>query len=189
MRAVFERADTVPLIAEVFREFGYEGASLSRITERTGISKGSLYYFFPGGKEDMATAVLAHIDQWFETHMFAPLDENEPREAISRMWRAVLDYFHSGRRVCLVGAFALDETRQLFATQIQDYFRRWIKALKGCLVRAGVDRKLAQDLAEECVAGVQGALLMSRAMDTTDLFVRSVRRLARRVDDSLPPGP
>lgn len=189
MRAVFERADTIPLIAEVFRELGYEGASLSRITERTGVSKGSLYYFFPGGKEEMAAAVLTHIDGWFEKNMFAPLSGSEPREAISHMWRAVLDYFRSGRRVCLVGAFALDETRDLFAKQIQDYFQRWIKALKGCLIRAGADRKLAQDLAEECVAGVQGALLMSRAMDTTDPFVRCIRRLARRIDDALPPLP
>ena len=33
MRTVNERADVIPRIAEVFREFGYEGATLSRITE------------------------------------------------------------------------------------------------------------------------------------------------------------
>jgi len=29
-------------VAEVFQELGYEGASLSEITERTGVGKGSL---------------------------------------------------------------------------------------------------------------------------------------------------
>lgn len=66
MRTLHERADVIPLIAEVFREFGFEGTSLSRITEKTALGKGSLYHFFPGGKEEMAGAVLAHVDAWFE---------------------------------------------------------------------------------------------------------------------------
>jgi TetR/AcrR family transcriptional repressor of lmrAB and yxaGH operons len=185
MRAVFERKDTIPLIAEVFRELGYEGASFSRITERTGVSKGSLYHFFPGGKEEMAAEILAHIDAWFEANVFAPLGRDDPRQAIANMWRAVLDYFHSGRRVCLVGVFALDETRDLFGQRIHDYFQRWIKALAQALVRAGMNRKQAQDLAEECVASIQGGLVISRAMGDTDLFVRTVRRLARRLDAEL----
>jgi len=66
VKTVYERADVVPLLAEIFRELGYEGTTLSRITERTGIGKGSLYHFFPGGKEEMAAAVLADVDGWFE---------------------------------------------------------------------------------------------------------------------------
>lgn len=185
MRAVFERQDTLSLIAEVFRELGYEGATFSRITDRTGISKGSLYHFFPGGKEEMAAAILAHIDAWFETHVFAPLAHDDPREAIAGMWRAVLDYFHSGRRVCLVGVFAMDETRDVFSNAIKSYFQRWIKVLKQALVRAGVARARAQDLAEECVAGIQGGLVVSRAIGDASAFVRTVRRLAARVDDEL----
>ena len=185
MRAVFERQDTVPLIAEVFRELGYEGATLSRITERTGISKGSLYHFFPEGKEQMAAEVLAHIDAWFEANVFAPLGRDDAREAISGMWRAVLEYFHSGRRICLVGVFAMDETRDTFADTIRNYFQRWIRVLKQALVRAGAARTRAQDLAEECVAGIQGGLVISRATGDTGSFVRTVRRLAARVDDEL----
>lgn len=185
MRAVFERKDTIPLIAEVFRELGYEGASLSSITERTGVSKGSLYHFFPGGKEEMAAEVLAHIDAWFEANVFAPLGQDDPLQAIAGMWREVLDYFHSGRRVCLVGVFALDETRDLFAERIREYFERWIKALREALVRAGMNRRPAQHLAEECVSGIQGGLVVSRAIGNADLFVRTVRRLASRVDVEL----
>jgi hypothetical protein len=49
--------------------FGYrEGASLSLISEATGLGKGCLYHFFPGGKEEMADAVLSEIDGWFENH-------------------------------------------------------------------------------------------------------------------------
>ncbi|TMV66254.1 helix-turn-helix transcriptional regulator, partial [Thioclava sp. BHET1] len=61
-RLIRERADVVPLLAEVFRDCGYEGTALSKITAATGLGKGSLYNFFPGGKEEMAEAVLAHVD-------------------------------------------------------------------------------------------------------------------------------
>lgn len=181
MRTVNERADVVALVAEVFRDLGYEGATLSRITKRTGLGKGSLYHFFPGGKEDMAAAVLADVDAWFEHFVFKPLRRDAPAQAIAGMWRAVDEYFHSGRHICLVGAFALDETRDRFAAAIQGYFRGWIEALCDALVRSGRDAATAAQDAEEVVLGIQGALVLARATHDTDLFVRSTQRLKRRL--------
>ena len=188
-RTVYEKSDTIPLIAEVLRELGYEGSSFSQITERTGISKGSLYHFFPSGKEEMAAEVLRHVDAWFVTNVYEPLERDAPREAIPRMWEAVLDYFRSGQRVCLVGAFALDETRDHFAASIQRYFARWIEALRNALIRAGLDSSLAAELAEDSVSGIQGALVLGRAMKETEFFSRSVRRMAQRMDAELSQHP
>ncbi|HKX35432.1 MAG TPA: TetR/AcrR family transcriptional regulator, partial [Rhizorhapis sp.] len=50
-KTVKERSDIIPVLGEVFREHGFEGASLAIISARTGLGKGSLYHFFPGGKE------------------------------------------------------------------------------------------------------------------------------------------
>ncbi|OYZ88961.1 MAG: TetR family transcriptional regulator, partial [Rhizobiales bacterium 17-65-6] len=110
-RTVFEKQDVIPLLGEVFRALGYDGASMSAITARTGLSKSSLYHFFPNGKEEMAAAVLAHVDGWFIPQIFEPLEREEPAAAIGAMWAATDAYFRSGRRICLMGAFALDETR------------------------------------------------------------------------------
>ncbi|MBY3092718.1 TetR/AcrR family transcriptional regulator [Rhizobium laguerreae] len=182
MKTVYERADIVPLLAEIFRELGYEGTSLSRITERTGIGKGSLYHFFPGGKQEMAGAVLADVDAWFEHAIYQPLRKDDAREAIAAMWTNVNDYFRSGRRICLVGAFALDETRERFSAEIGDYFIRWIDALRSALIRAGCPEGEAQTLAEEGVAGIQGALVLSRALDDRMVFTRALDTLAKRLD-------
>lgn len=186
MREVFEKADVIPLVAEVFRELGYEGASLSAITARTGLSKGSLYHFFPGGKEEMAAEILGHVDCWFVTRVFEPLEQGEPREAIARMWKSVDGYFQSGRRICLIGAFALDETRDRFAGAIRGYFKRWVTALEGALIRSGVEPRLARASAEEAVIGIQGALTLARALDERTVFARSLRRLQERIATSLP---
>jgi AcrR family transcriptional regulator len=181
-RSIFEKADAIPLVAEVFRELGYEGASLSRITERTGLGKGSLYHFFPGGKEDMATHILAHIDAWFVENVFRPLESDEPRGAIAQMWRAVDEYFRSGRRVCIVGAFALDRTRDQFSKEIRGYFLRWIAALRHALVRAGEEPHRAAQLAEHAVLGIQGALVLARATRDERLFNRALKRLALELE-------
>jgi AcrR family transcriptional regulator len=179
---VAERADTLPALAEVFREHGYEGASLSLISQATGLGKGSLYHFFPGGKEEMAAAVLAEIDTWFETNMFVPLrDAHEPALAIATMFDSVESYFNSGRRVCLVGAVALGDARDRFAGPVRDYFVRWVAALASALTgptRNGVE---ATALAEEVVAGIQGAIVLARALDDPAAFGRVIATLRRRV--------
>ncbi|GJE55073.1 MULTISPECIES: TetR/AcrR family transcriptional regulator [Methylobacterium] len=181
-RIVAERADILPALAEVFREHGYEGASLALIGQRTGLGKGSLYHFFPGGKEEMANAVLDEIDGWFETRIFRPLrEEPDAAAAIRASLRDTDAYFRSGRRVCLVGVLALGDVRDRFAERIHSYFLAWRDALASALVRTGVAQEMAASLAEEAVAMIQGALVASRALQDSELFGRMLNRLEGRL--------
>jgi TetR/AcrR family transcriptional regulator, lmrAB and yxaGH operons repressor len=176
-RLIFEKADVIPMVAETFRALGFEGATLAQITERTGLGKGSLYHFFPGGKEEMASVVLKDVDSWFSANVFHPLEHDKPRQGIATMWAAVDQYFHSGQRICLVGAFALDETRDRFGELIQNYFTRWIAALQSALVRDGFPDDVATPLAEDVVVGIQGALVLARATGDYAVFGRTLARL------------
>jgi TetR/AcrR family transcriptional regulator, lmrAB and yxaGH operons repressor len=180
-KIVSERADLLPAMAEVFREHGFEGTSIALISAGTGLGKGSLYHFFPGGKEEMASAVLGEIEAWFTTRIFAPLQwDPDAASAIERMFRAVLEYFDSGRKVCLVGAFALAASRDRFAKQVRSYFKMWKEALSAALVRTGRDREAADELAEEILAAIQGALVLARALGDRAVFARAIDRLARK---------
>ncbi len=177
-KQIHERADALPLLGEVFREYGFEGASLAIISKRTGLGKGSLYHFFPGGKEEMAAAVLAHVDRWFEDEVFSPLrDDTDPSRAVTRMLDATDAYFRSGNRVCVVGVFALAETRDRFAQSVSSYFARWIAALADALMRGGRTPDDAHALAEDAVGLIQGALVLARALDDTAAFTRAIERL------------
>lgn len=181
-KTVAERADILPVLDEVFREHGFEGASLSLISERTGLGKGSLYHFFPGGKEDMAAAVLAEIDGWFATRIFKPLrEEPDGARAIQQMFNAVDGYFQSGQRICLVGALALNESRDRFAPRIRGYFAAWAEAIEGALVRAGHGPRKARARAEETLASIQGALVLARALHDPNVFQRVLTRLKKRL--------
>ncbi|MGH1575366.1 TetR/AcrR family transcriptional regulator [Methylobacterium sp. P31] len=182
MSSAAERDGLLPALAEVFRAHGYEGASLSLITRATGLGKGSLYHLFPGGKGEMAACVLAEIDAWFETNLYAPLREAErPGEAVSAMFDAVVVYFHSGRRVCLMGVVALGSERDRFAEAVRSYFARWVAALSDALRRSGRDAAASDALAEEVVAQIQGAIVLARALNEPPLFTRAIAALRARV--------
>lgn len=181
-KLIAERDDVIPMLAEVFRTYGFEGASLVRISEGIGLGKGSIYNFFPRGKEEMAEAVLAQVDAWFAQHVFRPLLEQADAAAgIGAMFDGVERYFVSGRRVCLVGVFALGSERDRFAERVRNYFATWIDALAAALARAGHDRLAAETLAREAVGGIQGALVLARGLDQPDIFTDTLKRLRIRL--------
>jgi TetR/AcrR family transcriptional regulator, lmrAB and yxaGH operons repressor len=181
-RAPSGRNDILPLLAEVFRAHGYEGATLALISEATGLGKGSLYHFFPGGKQQMAAEVLVEIDRWFEMNVFAPLRESkEPKRAIVAMIDNVDAYFRSGRRICLVGVIALGSSRDMFVEQVKGYFVDWKEALAGTLRRAGLSASAAKLRAEEALVAIQGALILARAEDDAGVFRRAMADLRTRL--------
>ncbi|WP_427008674.1 TetR/AcrR family transcriptional regulator [Pseudarthrobacter sp. H2] len=175
------RADAVPQLAEVFRSHGFAGASLSEISQATGLGKGSLYNFFPGGKDEMAKTVLADIESWFQAKIFAPLKSALPLdERLTLMFSDIIDYFASGHRICLVGAFALGAERDKFVDQITGYFVDWTEALRQALEEGGHSEH-PQELAEEVVSGIQGALILGRALNDPSRFVAILHRLEDRL--------
>ncbi len=181
-RLVQQRGDAIRRLGEIFRQYGYEGASLGLITAGTGLGKGSLYNFFPGGKEEMAAAVLADIDGWFAEAIFRPLRQDpDPAAAVEAMIDGVAAYFDGGGRVCLVGVFALGEVRDRFALRVQGYFAEWTAALAEALARGGRPPEVAADLAEDAVLGIQGALVLARAVDDRTVFARALDRLRTRL--------
>ncbi len=174
------RPDLVLALGEIFREHGFAGTSLSEITQQTGLGKSSLYHYFPNGKTEMAEAVLENIDHWFKDNVFTPLRETDDNiSSINAMFKSVDEYFNSGHRICLVGAFALDNTRDLFTEKLRDYFKEWIDALSLALKRLG--HRHARATAEEIVIEIQGALVLARSQNDSKAFTRTLTRLRKRV--------
>lgn len=126
----------------------------------------------------MMEAVLAEIGNWFEYQVFQPLETtDDPVRAVNDMLDAALDYFQSGRRVCLIGALSLAKTLVAFSESIQLYFRRWLKTLAQALERLGHSCKRAKKFSEMIVLGIQGALVLARASDDVAIFTRTIARL------------
>lgn len=181
-KSVTERAELLIQLSEVFRAHGYEGATLALISQATGLGKGSLYNYFPGGKEQMAEEVLAAIDQWFVDHIYKPLrTTSDPAKGIAEMFTAVDNYFRSGQRVCLVGVIALGASRDIFGEKVKVYFAGWVDALATALRRLGDERTVARRKSEQAVLEIQGALVLARAFDDPKLFARAIEESERRL--------
>jgi len=170
-----DKAQAIAAIAELFREHGYHGTSYAQIIKASGLGKGSLYHYFPGGKEDIAKAVLKQIDCWFEENIFTPLDtDRDPEKVLEKMFVTVDTYFASGQRICLLGSFALYDAKEPFSAEIKSYFQRWIKALSTYLQNQGLSAKESRNLAYSTMVTIQGGLVMAQAIDDTDIFKQAI---------------
>ena len=97
------------------------------------------------------------------------------------MFDAVTDYFRSGRRVCLQGAFALGRERDRFADAIRSYFEQWIASLAEALRSGGQGEQAARAAAVEVVAAIQGGIVLSRALHQPEIFLQVIERQRARL--------
>lgn len=175
-------------LSDVFREVGYEGASLAMLSAATGLKKASLYHRFPGGKEQAAREVLLCAETWLTDHVLTPLASEGPPEVRIRAMVGNLDVFYSGgRQACLLNILSSPgPDRGPFAALIEHAFTAWIAALAAVLVDAGLERDRARFRAERAVALVQGSLVLSRGLGTTRPFETCLANLERELLASEP---
>ena len=90
-------------LTKLFQEHGYDGASLSRIMEKTGLVKASLYHRFAGGKQEMATAVIKHVSRIFAAQLLAPLTgPGKLDERLRKTSACISKFYGSGAKACLL---------------------------------------------------------------------------------------
>jgi len=159
-------------LGNAFRNFGYEGTTLSLLAKATGLQKASLYHRFPGGKEQMAREVLESAQSWIEDQVLRPLrSSGDPASKVAAMAEKIDEFYSGGRQACLLNM--LSSGRNLdgpFATEIKGMFQVWVTALSAVAVDAGVDKKVARTRAERFVALLQGSLVLSRGLGTLQPF-------------------
>lgn len=172
------KQEVLERLTRAFRANGYEGATLARLSEATGLVRASLYHHFPGGKEEMARAVLDRANIWLEETVLTPLRApGDPRCRLIGMTTRLRAYYGDGRDACLLGMLSFGSARDLFQAEIKAALIRWIDAIGSTLSDAGIPRAQARERAEDAVTRVQGALVMARGLNTTRGFERLMRAL------------
>jgi AcrR family transcriptional regulator len=167
-------------LGEVFRDVGYEGATLTALAKAARLQKASLYHRFPGGKEQMAQEVLQHTGSWLETNVLVPLRSSGSPAAvrIARMVRCLDEFYSGGEQDCLLNALSLGRrTAGTFSLPIKNLISAWVSALSSVLTEAGLDRARARARAERALTGLQGSLVVSRGLGTTRPFKAFLRTL------------
>ena len=164
--------------AQVFRDYGYEGATLSRLSKASGLGKASLYHHFPRGKEEMAEAVLDYVNHCFQALVLEPLqDPDKPAERIYKMSQNIGEFYRFGKDSCLLSILSMGDAKDLFNAPVKRAFETWLNTLAEVLVEAGCDPAEAHRRAEDAIIQIQGVLVLSRSLDSTDTFERVITNL------------
>lgn len=172
------REEVIARLVPVFRQCGYEGATLAKLSESTALGRASLYHHFPSGKREMAAAVLNYMNQWLESSVLEPLRQGgKPAERICAMSTNLYKFYNSGKDACLLAVLTLGESRDLFHTQIRKALNTWIETLSQVLVEAGIEPNCARSRAEDAILKIQGSLVLARGLDDTKLFERVLKCL------------
>lgn len=173
------RENAIARLAQVFRKYGYEGTTLSRLSEVTGLGKASLYHYFPDGKEGMVRAVLEMLWEQLETKVLAPLHSHDPPKVrIERMAEELKEFYAGGHQSCLLAVLSLGGASDRFQPEVEKALKAWIKTIADVLQQAGIDSVTAHQRAEDAVVQIQGSLLLSRALNNTAPFERIVENLS-----------
>ncbi|MBF6332151.1 TetR/AcrR family transcriptional regulator [Nocardia transvalensis] len=157
---------------ELLQRQGYQATAMSEIVAASGAPRGSLYYLFPGGKEELAVAAITESAAEFtdlirETaahsdgvRAFCELLADRLREGLVRT-----DYLGGSP----VSAVTLDSTPRSPALTIacRDTYRQWRTALEAALVQYGAPPDRAARLATLMLSAVEGALMIARAEGST----------------------
>lgn len=169
------RARFVETAAALLRRQGYSATGLSQIVEQSGAPKGSLYFHFPGGKEELARAALERAGQEMERKLAALVAAAPgPAAAIRAVTAGLADEleasrFHDGCPMATVALEAATQAPALRAVCSASY-ARWQALVEGYLASAGLPAARARALGNLVLAAIEGALLLSRAhADTTPL--------------------
>lgn len=178
------RDEVLKRILEVFRHHGYAGASLTEISKATGLGRSSLYHYFPGGKEDMAQAVLELLKTWMEVNIIAELQcEKPPAMRIGAMCRLLDEFYMGGRERCILANFIMAESMDLFKETMRIILTRWIDALAKLIEETGLLAKEAKLRAEDAVVRVQGGLMLSIALNDPTPFRRALQQIEQNILD------
>lgn len=76
---------------EIFSRKGFDGTRITEIAERSGLPKANVYYYF-ASKEEIYTAVIAHLIQGWDEALKHISSDRDPAEALTAYVRAKLDY-------------------------------------------------------------------------------------------------
>jgi AcrR family transcriptional regulator len=168
------RAEVLDRIMESFRKHGYDGASLATLSQRTGLGKSSLYHHFPGGKEQMALDVLAHLRATLRPGFQAVQDEPDPKKKLTLMLDAVDALYDGGRKACLLERLGASVDRARFETPLRAIFGDWISLLASIGRAAGLSAAVARRRAEGAVVRIEGSLVVATGMGDPSVFSRTL---------------
>lgn len=172
----------------LFRQRGFHGVVVSDVLAAAGAPKGCLYHHFPGGKEQMAVAVIEEV-----AAQVAQLLSAEPHttaaQALGRFggrlqrWMQHTSRTPSPSACALIASFAaVGDTAPSVAVAAQAAYQQIARVLAQRLRADGLDEPRAQRTALLAIATIEGGGMVSQALGDPTLFSAALERAVALCD-------
>lgn len=172
---------------ELIQTSGYSGTGLNAVIDHAGAPKGSLYFHFPDGKEGLGVAAVELAADRFQTLITQSAAAEggaagAARAVIETLAAIVADSDY--RLGCPVSVVTLEmgaESERLRAA-CASAFESWITPTAALLVGEGVEPEEARSLATVVVSTIEGAVIVSRAMHSTQPLIAAADVVAALIE-------
>lgn len=152
----------------LLRQRGYHGTSLNDILSASGAPRGSLYFHFPGGKDQLVIEVtrdsVARVTERLGEALAA---EKDPAVAVHHIYQSVARMLEDNQFSlgCPIAPVVLDSPTDVpeLADLCRSAFEQWIGLLREAFVRAGVPERRAHALALLVESSLEGLMVIARA--------------------------
>jgi TetR/AcrR family transcriptional repressor of lmrAB and yxaGH operons len=186
-KATDSKGKTLAAAAALFRRQGFHGTALHDILAASGAPRGSLYFHFPKGKEEIGEAALALSAEAVRRGIAQAAETSESTEIfLTRIVRAMAaDLERSGfTEGCPIATTALETAAQsdILGAATRRAFLAWEREIKRGLERLGMPVDDADLVATLALSQFEGALLLARTYQNLEPMRRAeqaVKLLAR----------
>ena len=181
------RDQLITKTCELLELQGYHATGLNQIIKESGTPKGSLYYHFPGGKEELATTAIARIGDLVLKRIQDNLAQVEhPADAIEQLIRTIahsveLSDYRAGGPLTSVAMEAI-ATSEALRDECSRIYRAWQMAFADKLKQGGFTEARADQMSVLIIASIEGAVILcrtSRSRDPLDSIAREIGNLIR----------
>jgi TetR/AcrR family transcriptional repressor of lmrAB and yxaGH operons len=153
--------------ADLFQSQGYHATGLTQLTTAGGAPKGSLYFHFPGGKEQLAAEAVQLSSERTGALLEAILrDAPDAATAIDRAVEALANFLAESdfQRGCPLATVALDAAAESepIREACADGYSSWHDILRNYLAGQELSAERADELATVVLATIEGGLLLAR---------------------------
>jgi AcrR family transcriptional regulator len=179
--------------AELFRRQGYAGTGIKQIAATASAPFGSLYHFFPGGKEQLGEEVIRWSGRLY-LQLFATIAEQapDPLTAVAEFFSGAAETLRETdyADACPIATVALEvaSTNEPLRAATAEVFDSWIDAATAYFVAAGIEDAQARALAFCMLSLLEGAFVFSRAMRSTEPLERAGECAVAALGAALPHG-
>ncbi|MFE0021345.1 TetR/AcrR family transcriptional regulator [Amycolatopsis sp. NPDC059021] len=172
--------------ADLFHAQGYHATGLTQLTTAGGAPKGSLYFHFPGGKEQLAAEALRLSSERLREALQTIVEQApDAATAIDRVVEAIAEILEASdfQRGCPLATVALDAAQEseTIREACTEGYTSWQTLLADYLVEQGFPRDRAQDLATVVLASIEGGMLLAK----TRRDVAPLRAVAGHLHDTI----